>query len=134
MISWSLTMLFSIIRAGKAAVWTPPCVQLQQARFSRLSTRTKYLAGLTIQLLCSLVTNDDGRFATFAADTLFRPTGNDLFYPGQLGRQRLTTSGTLPAVALVLERQLQLGAARFGSYFRSINSRLQLQQFQLCVA
>src|SRR6516225_9247732 len=113
MISWSLTMLFSIIRAGKAAVWTAPCGQLEQGSFFTLEHSHEVLSRLTIQLLGSLVTNDDGRFATFGADTLFRRTGHDLFYPGQLRRQRLTTSGTLPAVALVLERQLQLGAVRF---------------------
>src|SRR6516225_10602633 len=114
MISWSLTMLFSIIRAGKAAVWTAPCGQLEQGSFFTLEHSHEVLSRLTIQLLGSLVTNDDSRFATFAADTLLWPAGNDLFDPGQLRRQRLTTSGTLPGAALVLERQPQLGALRFG--------------------
>jgi len=49
----SLTKPFSMIRAGAGAVSTPPCSQCWQARFSRLVTNTKYLAGSTSS--CSLV-------------------------------------------------------------------------------
>jgi hypothetical protein len=108
--------------------------QLEQARFFTLERSDEVLSRLTIQLLGNLVANDRSRFATFAAERLFRPTGDDLFYPGQLGRQRLTPGGTLPVAALILQRQLQLGTLGFGFYFRSVDSRLQLQQFQLCVS
>jgi hypothetical protein len=49
----SLTNPFSTIRAGAGAVCTPPGSQCRQARFSRLLTNTKYLAGSTSN--CSLV-------------------------------------------------------------------------------
>ena len=47
----SLTRLFSMIRAGAEAVTTPRWQQ-RQPRFSRLVTKTKYLAGSTSS--CSL--------------------------------------------------------------------------------
>ena len=48
----SLTRLFSMMRGGSGAAITPPSSQCLQARFSRLVTSTKYLAGSTSN--CSL--------------------------------------------------------------------------------
>jgi hypothetical protein len=44
---------------------------------------------LDIELLTLLVTDDNGLFATVAADALFRSTGNDLFGPRQIRWQLL---------------------------------------------